>query len=171
MTTTPTTDRDVRIVAVPATTLRRLRAQGYDDTGTPLTVIPGGRGRPVRCCLRRTTEAERVILISYAPVRPTTEFTSETKPYDEVGPIFVHAEECAGPDADGEFPAAWRDHPQVLRTYGPDGRLLDGVLTRPDEDRMAIAARLLAPPGVAFVHARSVGAGCFSFELRRRGDA
>lgn len=129
--------------------------------------MPGGPGRPARCCLRSTTEDERVALISYAPVRLSATFTSETKPYDELGPIFVHADDCAGYAENDGFPAAWRDRPQVLRTYASDGRLLDGVLTQPDEDRMAAAAKLLSDPAVAFVHARSVGAGCFSFEIRR----
>lgn len=167
MTDASTTNERVRIVPVPAATVRRLRDQGHDDFGTPWTVIPGGPGKPVRCCLRRTTEDERVVLVSYAPVRPVTPFTTETRPYGEVGPIFLHAEECAGYAADGEFPAAWRDSSQVLRTYGADGRLLDGVLTEPGEDRLAVAARLLEDETVAFVHARSVGAGCFSFELRQ----
>lgn len=157
----------VQIVPVPVTDVRRWRDQGHDDVGTAWTVVPGGQGKPARCCLRHTTETERVALVSYAPVRPVTAFTAETKPYDEVGPIFVHADECAGYVADGAFPEAWRDHPQVLRWYAADGRLLDGVLTEPGEDRLAVAERLLTDEAVAFVHARSVGAGCFSFEVRR----
>lgn len=166
----PTSSASVQIVAVPTSTVRRLRTQGQDDTGTPWTVISGGPGRPARCCLRSTTEDERVTLISYAPVRPTTAFTAETKPYDELGPIYVHADDCAGYVEDGEFPVAWREHPQVLRSYAADGRLLGGTLTQPEEERMGIAAELLADPSVAFVHARSVGAGCYSFEIRRRAS-
>ncbi|WP_157180862.1 DUF1203 domain-containing protein [Actinopolymorpha alba] len=167
MTGAPGTTRpDLRIVPVPAATLRRLREQGYDDFGIPWTVVPGAPGRPVRCCLRRTTPDERVVLISYAPVHHAA-FTDRTAPYNEVGPIFVHAEECEGYVEDGGFPSAWREAPQVLRAYAPDGEILDGVLTQPDEDRLAIAADLLREPGVAFVHSRCVGPGCFAFEIRR----
>lgn len=156
----------ISIVPVSQEFLRELRERGKDELGNPLVVVPGGPGRPLRCCLRRSTPEDEVALISYAPVRPAA-FTDRTLPYGEYGPIFVHVGACSGYVADGLFPAAWREHPQVLRSYAADGELLDGVVTQPDEDRLAIAAELLAEPNVAFVHSRTISVGCFSFEVRR----
>lgn len=158
--------KTLTIVPIPRAELDRLRAQGHDDAGNPWEVISGGRGRPVRCCLNRTTIDERIVLISYRPVRPANGMTSANRPYDEAGPVFVHADPCDGPDGDGFFPIAWRASEQVLRAYSHQGELLAGVLTRPDEDRFAVAEKLLADPDAEFVHSRSVGAGCFSFEIR-----
>jgi hypothetical protein len=157
---------DLQIVPVSQDMLRELRDRGKDELGNPLTVIPGGPGKPLRCCLRRSTPDDEIALISYAPVRPDA-FTDHTLPYGEYGPVFVHVGTCDGYEPDGLFPPAWRKHPQVLRSYAADGRLLDGVVTQPEDDRMAIAAELLSDPDVAFVHSRTISVGCFSFEIRR----
>lgn len=157
---------EVRIRAIPTSTLRRLRAQGHDDHGHPWEPrVDRDGGAPLRCCLRDARPGESIVLISYAPVRVST--GSDAGPYDEVGPVFVHADECDGPDEESRYPSGWVDRPQVLRAYGADGTIVGGVRLEPGDDRDAAASELLADPEVAFLHSRNVLHGCYMLEVRR----
>jgi Protein of unknown function (DUF1203) len=156
----------LRIHAIPPSTLRRIRAQGHDDHGHRWEprIDPDG-GAPLRCCLRDSRPGEVVALVSYAPVRAAV--TVDAGPYDEVGPVFVHAGECAGPVDAASYPEQWAARPQVLRTYRADGSIAGGVRLEPGVDRNAAATELLADPDVAFIHSRNVVYGCYMLEIRR----
>ena len=75
--------------------LKELRST--DDAGrrmVPVTDEEGGA--PLRCCLRRGAPGERIALVSYAPLRRWAAQTgAEPGAYDEQGPVFIHAEDCA----------------------------------------------------------------------------
>ncbi|MEU0223715.1 DUF1203 domain-containing protein [Streptomyces sp. NPDC006284] len=137
-----------------------------DDAGrVPAPFTDGEGGAPLRCCLRRSRPGERIALVSYAPLRRWAARTgADPGAYDEQGPVFVHAEECSGPEADGlAFTGAHR----VLRRYSGDGRILGGRLVE-DPDGFAPALReAFDDPAVAFVHVRAVEYGCFLYEVRR----
>lgn len=173
------------IRAVPDEDLRRWREHGRDDYGHPLVVRSGDAGNPLRCCLRDSTDEDAIVLVSYAPVRRSMEWSSATgatgstgsagvtsstcsSPYDEVGPIFVHATECPGPEDDATYPAVWVNRQQVLRAYDAAGSISGGLLLRPGDGRDEAARQLLADPSVAFVHSRNVVYGCYMLEIRRR---
>src|SRR5262245_9333979 len=100
-----------------------------DDAGRaprPLTDEEGGS--PLRCCLTKAEPGERIALLSYAPLRRwAAETGADPGPYDEQGPIFVHAEPCSGTQASG-WPAAHAGSQRVLRAYNADGRILGGRL-------------------------------------------
>lgn len=156
----------LRILPVPAETLRRLRAQGHDDYGHPwVPQVRDEGGRPLRCCLRDSVPEESIALIAYAPVR--ADFAQTTGPYAEVGPIFVHAEECDGYTGDGSYPRQWSGRRQVLRAYHFDGSIAGGAFLEPGDDRDAAARELLADPDVAFIHSRNVVFGCYMLEIQR----
>jgi hypothetical protein len=144
-----------------------------DDAGhAPRFSVEEGGGSPLRCCLRLSEPGERVALVSYAPLRRWAAQTGANPgPYDEVGPVFIHAEPCGGRAA-GRFPAAFLGGRRVLRAYSVQGRILDGRLA--DADELAdtgsagrLLAEIFADPRVALVHARAVEFGCFTFEIRR----
>ncbi|WP_329423130.1 DUF1203 domain-containing protein [Streptomyces sp. NBC_01268] len=159
---------------IPPTALAQLRRT--DDAGwpcAPYTVGEDGAGSPLRCCLRPVAAGERIALVSYAPLRRwAVETGAEPGAYDEQGPVFIHAEECGGPDPDA---AAYPfDRPGALRTlrrYDARGRIVGGrLLEIPEEagegfDRAFGEA--FADPAVALVHVRAVEYGCFQFEVRR----
>ncbi|MEV8624082.1 DUF1203 domain-containing protein [Streptomyces sp. NPDC051079] len=159
---------------IPPTALAQLRRT--DDAGrpcAPYTVGEDGAGSPLRCCLRPVAAGERIALVSYAPLRRwAVETGAEPGAYDEQGPVFIHAEECGGPDPDA---AAYPfDRPGALRTlrrYDARGRIVGGrLLEIPEEagegfDRAF--AEAFADPAVALVHVRAVEYGCFQFEVRR----
>lgn len=149
---------------IPPGVLEELRTT--DDAGrvpAPLTDDEGGA--PLRCCLRRSRAGERIALVSYAPLRRWAAATgADPGAYDEQGPVFIHAEECAGPETDGlPFTNAHR----TLRRYSSDGRILGGRLVE-GADAFAPALReALDDPAVAFVHVRAVEYGCFLYEVTR----
>lgn len=78
-----TTTYEVR--AIDPTVLKQLRER--DDAGrarAPVTDPEGGA--PLRCCLRHSEAGERIVLVSYAPLRRwAAEADAEPGPYDECG--------------------------------------------------------------------------------------
>jgi hypothetical protein len=151
------------VAAIPEETLARVRAAGVDDLGHELVVTRAGGGEPLRCCLRDADPGERIGLIAYGPF-----------PWDgvyaEVGPIFVHADECGGYPEPGSYPAGFRHRQQIFRAYGHDRTIVDARIVEGADAEQAIA-ELLARPEVDFVHSRNVAYGCFMFVIQRSGDA
>ena len=139
-----------------------------DDAGrVPETVVDAHGGSPLRCCLRVSRPGERLLLASYAPLRRWALAAGvDPAAYDEQGPVFLHADACSGTSDDG-WPSELRGTPRVLRAYGANGRIVDGrVLTENDDPRPAVA-ELFADDRVAFVHARALLFGCFTFAIQR----
>ncbi|MFB8249260.1 DUF1203 domain-containing protein [Streptomyces sp. NPDC055952] len=137
-----------------------------DDAGRPAAGFtdPEG-GAPLRCCLRRSAPGERIALVSYAPLRRWACATgADPGPYDEQGPVFVHAEPCEG--YLGEALPFTHSH-RTVRRYSAGGRILGGRLTGEPADLEAAFAEAFADPAVALVHVRAVEYGCFLYEVRR----
>ncbi|KUL32055.1 DUF1203 domain-containing protein [Streptomyces regalis] len=145
-------------------TLKELRSA--DDAGrrtVPVTDEEGGS--PLRCCLRRSAPGERIALVSYAPLRRwAAENGVDPGAYDEQGPVFIHAEECAGPQLQSlPFVNAHR----VLRRYSAEGHILGGQLVEGADGSARALHNAFDDPAVAFVHVRAVEYGCFLYEVRR----
>jgi hypothetical protein len=139
-----------------------------DDAGRRRhRVVDEVGGSPLRCCLRPIHPGEAVALVSYAPLRRwALETGIDPGPYDEVGPIFIHANGCAGYAGDG-YPDLLRGPRRMMRAYRADGTIAAGRLVEPDEQPEEILAALFAGPDIAVVHARALEFGCFTFEIRR----
>ncbi|MFE2726242.1 DUF1203 domain-containing protein [Kitasatospora sp. NPDC059327] len=137
-----------------------------DDAGCPpVRSVDRTGGAPLRCCLTRALPGDRIALVGYAPLRRWAARTgAEPGPYDEVGPVFVHADPCPG--AGASWPAGFHLGARVLRAYDRRGHILRGVPVTPDTAEAA-AAELLADPEVAVVHVRALEFGCFQHEVRR----
>ena len=139
-----------------------------DDAGRlPEPVVDAEGGSPLRCCLRASRQGERMLLVSYAPLRRWAAAAGvDPGPYVELGPVFIHPEPCAGADGDG-WPQDFRGQPRVLRGYGADGRIVDGRVVDEGEAPEPKLDELLADERIAFVHARAVVFGCFTFAIAR----
>jgi hypothetical protein len=151
------------VVAIAPADLDRIRIQGHDDFGNPLDVFVAQHtsGTQLRCCLRYAVPGERAMLIAYRP-------SERGGPYSEVGPVFVHADRCAGYSDSTEYPVSFRDQRRLFRAYGPDGRQVDNQIVEPAEVDAAIEA-LLGRPEIEFIHSRNVLAGCYMFTITRAG--
>ncbi|HEY3979746.1 MAG TPA: DUF1203 domain-containing protein [Streptosporangiaceae bacterium] len=154
-----------RVTPIPAEVLARIRAAGHDDFGNPLVpAVSEEGGDPMRCCLRRAAPGDRLCLIAYRPfARPG--------PCAESGPVFIHAEACAGYDSTGAYPPGYRDWPaMVFRPYRYDGSIAyDAIAMGDGPGAEALIASMLADPSVEFIHTRNVYAGCFMFRIGRPG--
>ena len=149
MTTSETTTSALVIDALPASL-----AAGAERILTD----PDG-GRPLRCCLRDSRPGERLALVAVTPEGPRG-------PYRETGPVFLHADGCAGPEGDG-YPEDFRRRAQVFRTYDAHGDITGGEVVPAGRGQEEAARRLLDDPAVAFVQTRNVVHGCYMLTLHR----
>ncbi|MDT0330382.1 DUF1203 domain-containing protein [Nocardiopsis lambiniae] len=162
------TSHEIRAIAPEV--LARLRVA--DDAGRvrPIRTDPEG-GAPLRCCLRRSRAGERIMLVSYAPlrVRPGAHGV-DAGAYDEVGPVFVHGDECGGPTHGTGYPVALHGPLRVLRAYDARGGILGGRLIELPDARAGevdgVLTEMFADPDVALIHVRAVVFGCFLAEAR-----
>ncbi|MFI9046537.1 DUF1203 domain-containing protein [Streptomyces sp. NPDC053427] len=166
-------------VPIPPAVLKEL--QDTDDAGRPLQPFTAREdcvpldcvGAPLRCCLRSIEPGERVALVAYAPLRRWAAATgADPGAYEELGPVFIHAEECAGPDAAASgYPFAEVGALRTVRSYNARGEIADGRFFEiPQEAHKkfdAVIDEAFADPEVALVHVRAVEYGCFQFEVRR----
>ena len=86
-------------------------------------------------------------------------------PYSETGPIFVHAEPCERYRATHEYPDDLR-RGRAFRAYNASYDMIDAEVANGSEPE-AVVERLLRNPETAFVHARSVTHGCYTFGVER----
>ena len=110
--------------------------------------------------------------IGSAIVERAQETGADPGPYDECGPVFVHAEDCGGPTFGPGYPVRLHGPRRVLRAYDARGHILGGHLVELPRERAEEMDRPLreafADPAVAVVHVRAVEFGCFLAEVRRR---
>ncbi|MCP9945089.1 DUF1203 domain-containing protein [Streptomyces somaliensis] len=158
MTVTP--PATFRIHPIPAGELDDVRADGTDASGNRAEHLTAGGGEPLRCCLRDAPPGDELLLFAYRLPLPDG-------PYRETGPVFVHAEPCAGPAGTTVYPPDWRGRPQVLRAYDERGRIHDATTTHDGRDPEKAITELLAQPGVVCVHSRNVAWGCYMFAVTR----
>jgi Protein of unknown function (DUF1203) len=152
-----TTTVGYAIRALPAEVVDAVRSTRLDASGSPAEHLEAGGGEPLRCCLRDATPGEPLLLFGYRP--PTGD-----GPYREVGPVFAHAEPCAGYDGHG-YPGDWLRRPQVLRAYDIRGWIHPATRVHDGSDPEAAIAAVLDEPGVVEVHSRNIAYGCFMFAV------
>jgi hypothetical protein len=148
-----------RIVPLPTETAeiaRRVAEAGAADHAVVIADSP--TAYPCRHCLRFAKPGERVILFPYAAIPPG-------HPYSETGPIFVHAESCERYAATHEFPADFRKG-RVMRAYDSKFDMIEAEIVDGREPE-SIIEKLFQNPDTAFVDARSITRGCFTFRIRR----
>ncbi|MGG5259150.1 DUF1203 domain-containing protein [Phycicoccus avicenniae] len=147
---------DVLLLPLPADELEAVRRDGVDAWGrTVEPSVDDEGGSQLRCCLARSLPGERILLVGHAPL-------GSARPWQEVGPVFVHAQACPVV-ADGTVPAWLDDDARVLRAYDAGGamRYEHNRLVAAGEGVEAALAEVLAHPEVAEVHVRNLLAQCF----------
>src|SRR5438067_4651939 len=134
------------------------RAVNAASADHALITVDWPESSPCRHCLRWAQPGERVILFPYAAI-------PSGHPYSETGPIFVHVNECQRYSATNEYPADFRNG-RVLRAYDSNYNIIDAQVMNGSEPEVVIET-LFQNPGTAFVDARSVTHGCFTFRVQR----
>jgi hypothetical protein len=148
----------VRITGADSRRLALLRQTSVDHGGNPVEpFIDDEGGWPLRCCLTDSRPGEQLAIVAWSPFE-------WSGPFAEVGPIVIHATECAGFTGSG-VPPQFLTRRQIVRPYGHDRRIAYDhiVLVEPDGSLPVVLADVLARPDVAFTLVRNVLAGCFSF--------
>lgn len=152
---------NLQILAIDPERIDAMRESGADEHGNAFRAYPAEGWEPLRCCLTIADKDEQIALISYTPLPLPS-------PWAETGPVYVHAERCAGYDADAGLPPALRTGPRNLRTYHADRTLDYGHVTQVEdgEDLEAPLEKLLSTPGVDQVHVRASDTQCFTYVVR-----
>lgn len=149
-----------RFAPLPAAFVDRVRLTRRDDFSRPVEITVATGGEPLRDQFRRAAPGERLMLCSYQAVPLPSRFA-------EIGPIFISADlPAAEPPAPGALPAGYFPRPFALRAYDASDAILDSAITEPAAAPDLIGA-WLARPGVAYLHARFAGHGCFAGRFER----
>jgi hypothetical protein len=146
---------------VPLRTEVAERARRAAEAGAadhPVVIADSPSGYPCRHCLRFAKPGERVILFPYGAI-------PGGHPYSEIGPIFVHSEPCERYRATREYPDELRTG-RAFRAYNASYNMIDAEVPNGSEPE-AILEKLLQNPDTAFVDARSVTRGCYTFRIQR----
>ena len=153
---------DLNVVAIDPERLADMRRRGADEHGNEWAPFSARGWEPLRCCLSVAVAGVPIVLISYQPL-------DGPSPWAEVGPVFVHAHACDGYRTPGALPPALAMGPRLLRTYRADGSLdYDHIRVVDDGEPVEPVIRdLFDTAEVAFVHARSVQAQCFTYAVHR----
>lgn len=152
---------DIHFTALDTDLVNAWRAGGPDANGQPAERrISDGNGVPCRHCLRHVATGEPYLVLAHRP------FPS-AQPYAEVGPIFIHANDCPrGGGAD--LPEMFASPQYIVRGYGADHRIVYGTGGVVGTESIAArSADLLARDDIAYVHARSAANNCFHCRVDR----
>jgi hypothetical protein len=153
----------LRFVALDSATAAAWRQGAPDANGqTPERQVSDGGGNPCRHCLQDIAEGAPMLVLAHRPF-------PAPQPYAELGPIFVHAEDCPRYEATAGVPAMLlRREAILLRGYGADDRIVYGSgKVIPTEEIGSMARHLFARPEIAYIHLRSASNNCFQCRIER----
>lgn len=148
---------NLRFIALDSDTVRALQAGAADaNDQEPEHQVSDGGGNPCRHCLADIAEGAPFLVLAHRPF-------PAAQPYAEVGPIFLHAEDCPRYDETAGPPAMFTEREAVLiRGYGKDDRIVYGSgQVVPTEEIEASAAKLLQLPEIIYLHVRSASNNCY----------
>jgi hypothetical protein len=152
----------IRFTALATADVAAAREGRPDANGQSPEVHVAQQGAlPCRHCLDMIGQSERFLVLAWRPF-PTVQ------PYAEVGPIFLHADDCARGGETAEVPAFLKSPRYIVRGYGSDDRIVYG--TGSIVETAAIpehAIGLLADPRVAYAHVRSASNNCYHCRIER----
>ncbi len=155
---------DIRYLPIDPARLDAARERGADEFGNPWTLRSAEGWEPLRCCLRVATADEDIALICHSP-------WTEPSPWAESGPVFVHFGHCAGYPTHEVLPEEFRHRSSMVNPFDHTGSRAYEHITfvTPDEDLEVAVRSTLQHPDVAYLHVRSVAAGCFQFAVHPAG--
>jgi hypothetical protein len=154
----------IKFTSMDTETARAYRAGAADANGQrPERHISDGDGVPCRHCQRDVAKGEPYLILAHRPF-------PEVQPYAEVGPIFLHADECERYPSTGDTPAMFLKNGRryLLKGYRADDRIYYGTGEIVEaKDVARAAAAILERPDAAYVHVRSALNNCFQCRIDR----
>lgn len=150
----------IRFVALDTDVVRALREGGRDANGQEPERRAASGGEPCRHCMQPMREGEPMLILAFRPF-------PALQPYAEVGPIFLHADECMRGEGTN-LPAFLRSPQYIVRGYGADDRIVYGTgAVVPTSAVPDHAETLLADPRIAYCHVRSATNNCYHCRIER----
>ena len=159
-------DQKIRTSGLPTDIVRKLQNGGMDSNGQlPEVHISNGEGVPCRHCLKYVKAGVEYLILGHRPFR-------SVQPYAELGPIFLHAEECEAYTSQQGVPETITANSEyILRGYDIDERIVYGTgEVTPISEIGRKASELLADERVEFVHVRSSTNNCYAVRIDAEGD-
>jgi hypothetical protein len=153
----------LNFIALDSDSVRALQGGAPDANGqAPERQISDGGGNPCRHCLDDIAEGEALLVLAHRPF-------PAPQPYAEIGPVFLHAENCPRYREDAGAPAMFARREAILiRGYGSDDRIVYGSgKVIPTQEIEAVATELLQRPEIAYLHLRSASNNCFQCRIER----
>jgi hypothetical protein len=128
----------------------------------PERQVSDGGGNPCRHCLDDIAGGAPMLVLAHRPF-------PAPQPYAELGPIFIHAEDCPRYRETGPVPAIFTRREAILmRGYGTDNRIVYGTgKVIPTEEIESRAAFLFQRPEIANIHLRSASNNCYQCRIER----
>jgi hypothetical protein len=152
----------IRFVALETELVGRLRAGGPDANGlvAERSVTPVA-GYPCRHCLALIAKGEAYLTLAHRPF-------PALQPYAELGPIFLHADDCDRGGGDAALPKFLDSPRYMVRGYGDDHRIVHGTGTIEATAGIAeAAAEKFSDPRVSYLHVRSASNNCYHCRIER----
>ena len=118
-----------------------------------------GDGYPCRVSLTDRSVGEKVLLLNYVS-------HDVANPYRASHAIFVTEGEEAPAEYVNAVPPVFGPRVLSLRGFDSAGKMVDAILTHPDEADAGIR-RLFGNPEVATIHAHNATRGCFAAKIER----
>lgn len=155
----------VNFISLDTKIVRSLQNGGLDANGqAPEITVSDGAGNPCRHCLENIDEGEEILILAYRPF-------AAVQPYAELGPIFLHAKECAAymRSTDEEKPTVLKTSSDyLLRGYDENERIVYGTgCITPNEEITSKAEALFDNEKVKFIHVRSASNNCYQARIER----
>lgn len=151
----------IRFVALPTKIADAYRRGAPDANGqAPERRIADTSGLPCRYCLGDVAEGDAYLTVGHRPF-------SNVQPFAEVGPIFLHADDCQRYPEISDAPAAFLERTQMMmRGYNDAQRIVYGTgAIVPTQLLVSAASAILENPEVSFIHVRSASNGCFQCRI------
>lgn len=153
----------LRFIALESDLVDALRKGSPDANGQmPEPQVSDGNGNLCRHCLGEIAKDDPFLVLAHRPF-------PALQPYAEVGPLFIHAEDCPRYAETGRMPALFAGSKALLiRGYGSDDRIVYGTgQVVPPREVKSSAAKILENPKIAYVHVRSASNNCYQCRIER----
>jgi hypothetical protein len=152
----------IQFIAMNTDSVSALRAGAPDANGQRAEIHTAPSDNlPCRHCLGMIRAGERFHILAHRPF-------PAAQPYAEVGPIFLHADDCPRGGGDAEVPVFLASPRYLVRGYGRDNRIVYGsgrIVETQEIPREADA--MFADRRIAYIHVRSATNNCYHCRIER----